>query len=269
MAGPVINALKPFIPKVAIDLYKALFVPKVWQGHFASWEEAQTQCEGYGKQEILEKIVASALAVKEGRAAYERDSVTFKEEKTYPPLLEALALASASSTSLNIIDFGGSLGSTYYQHLKFMKQTPTIKWNIVEQAHYVEKGKALFESNQLKFHFTIEDISVGENELLTLLSVLPYLPKPWEFLETVLSQRKPRSVFIDRSYFSYDDEDRITIQTVPPSIYRASYPCWFFSETKLKSLMSKYNYELLLSFQCDGQADIPAAHKGFFFQKKS
>ncbi len=269
MVRSILTTVKPFLPKFAIKIYRALFVTPIWRGKYPSWEAAESQCTGYGKNEILEKVVAAALTVKEGRAAYERDSVIFYEEKFYLPFVMALESAQEGFPSLSIIDFGGSLGSTYYQHLKLFKEKPEIKWNIVEQAHYVEKGKDLFSSEQLNFYWKIDEIPLVKNELLTLLSVLPYLPLPWAFLDDVLKRRRPRSVFIDRTYFSYNDKDRITIQTVPPSIYRASYPCWFLSKTKLTNLLQKYGYEEVASFDCEGQSDIPAAHKGFLFKLKS
>ena len=52
-------------------------------------------------------------------------------------------------------------------------------------------------------------------------------------------------------YIGYNDgpEDRITIQHVPPVFYgiKASYPCIFFSRTKLRDHLSK-NFELKYEF---------------------
>jgi hypothetical protein len=40
-------------------------------------------------------------------------------------------------------------------------------------------------------------------------------------------------IIVDNTFFNYEDRERITIQNVPPSIYPASYPCWFLSYKKL------------------------------------
>ena len=39
-------------------------------------------------------------------------------------------------------------------------------------------------------------------------------------------------ILIDRTYFYEDQDDRLTIQKVSPTIYDASYPCWIFSQDK-------------------------------------
>jgi hypothetical protein len=47
-------------------------------------------------------------------------------------------------------------------------------------------------------------------------------------------------IVIDRNLF-LKDEDRLTKQIVPSSIYKASYPCWILSENNvLKAFASKY-----------------------------
>jgi len=45
------------------------------------------------------------------------------------------------SNKLNIIDFGGSLGSTYFQHRLWLENF-NYTWNVIEQPHYVEEGVA-------------------------------------------------------------------------------------------------------------------------------
>ena len=267
--GLIKKFLKPLLPRPVLAFYRGLFTAPVWQGNYSSWSQAESQCPGYATQEIINKVIAATTEVHAGRAAYEQDSVLFFEPKHYRPLIEALSSAQTKSKDLTVVDFGGSLGSLYFRHLHFFKQNPFISWNVVEQKHFVEAGKQLFQNEQLKFYFNISDIPKGPNELLVLASVLPYLPDPWGFLEKTLTERKFDFIFIDRSYFSYNDKDRLTIQTVPASIYTASYPCWFFNQTRLLDLFLKYGYELVSRFQCEYQDDIPAAHLGFFLKLKT
>ena len=46
-------------------------------------------------------------------------------------------------------------------------------------------------------------------------------------------------ILIDNTYFNYESRDRICIQTVPPDIYEASYPCWFLHYEKVKTLLEQ------------------------------
>ena len=88
-----------------------------WKGAFDSWEAAQLRSNGYNADNILQKVLAASLRVKEGEALFERDSVLFYEKKYSWELLATLMwIAAQHGETLNIIDFGGSLGSTYYQN---------------------------------------------------------------------------------------------------------------------------------------------------------
>jgi putative methyltransferase (TIGR04325 family) len=116
-----------------------------WQGNFSSWKEAENKSIGYGDPPILEKVKTSLLKVKNGEAVYERDSVIFDTIEYSWELLSILMwVAAQNNGNLNIIDFGGSLGSSYYQNKYFLDKLPSVGWNIVEQTNFTEEGKTLF-----------------------------------------------------------------------------------------------------------------------------
>ncbi len=71
-------------------LYSKFFAkPKLygWFGNYAIWDEAKKQCTGYDTTSILEKVKQAILKVKNGEAAYERDSVIFDTIEYSEPLL--------------------------------------------------------------------------------------------------------------------------------------------------------------------------------------
>lgn len=105
------------------------------------------------------------MRVKRGEALFERDSVLFNEREYCWELLAALMwIAARHNGSLNIIDFGGSLGSTYYQYKCFFSSLKSVLWNIVEQPNFVGEGKRLFENESLKFHSSIEGVQFADNQ---------------------------------------------------------------------------------------------------------
>ena len=64
---------------------------------------------------------------------------------------------------------------------------------------------------------------------------------------------------------SINDVDEVYIQNVPNNIYDGSYPCLFFSETKLIKDVEAMGYQLLESFTAiDGRVDI-GVFKGLIF----
>lgn len=239
-------------------------------GPYQSWQEASKNSSGYDTSIILEKVKNALLKVKNGEAVYERDSCIFdKIEYSWPLTSALMMLAAKNNGELNIIDFGGSLGSSYYQNRKFLFELNKVTWNIIEQKHYLEAGKNYFEDNTLKFHFSIEDCMKSSKPNAILFSgVLPYLEKPYEILDKAMSNNF-EYIIIDRTSFVNSPDDIITVQKVPPEIFDASYPCWFFSYSKLKNHLNA-NYELIEEFDgFDVADDLPnSMFKGLIYKKR-
>lgn len=242
-----------------------------WKGNFTSWKEAEQKTIGYNDSHILEKVKESLLKVKNGEAVYERDSVVFDKIEYSWELLSALMwIAAQNKGNLNIIDFGGSLGSTYYKNKQFLDEINSVRWNIVEQPNFVEEGKRSFENDCLKFYYSIDDcIKDGNANIQGILfsSVLQYLESPYSILKDVI-EKKIRYILIDRTGFSLNDKARLTIQKVHPKIYNASYPCWFFSESEFCHFFIQNGYDLLFDFESLDTTNIKAKYKGFMFKRK-
>ena len=239
---------KDLIKKISPPLLLDLIRPKNrygFTGNYKTWSEASLHSRGYNDPKILEKIKIAALKVKNGEAAYERDSVLFYESDYVWPLLASLLwIAGQNNNALNVLDFGGSLGSTYFQHRNFLKHLAFLKWNIVEQENFVKYGKELFEDEHLKFFCTIEEC-LADNKIDVLLasSVIQYIEKPYELLEKIIRLRF-ECILFDRTPF-WEEKDRLTIQKVPPRIYDASYPAWIMNVVLFKEFFTKSGYNLL------------------------
>ena len=159
-------------------------------GDFASWEEAAQASSGYAAPVILEKTRAALLRVKNGEAAYERDSVTFATIDYEFPLLACLLRAAAEHDNrLSVLDFGGSLGSTYFQCRSFLAPLKELRWSIVEQPAHVLCGQRDFANEQLRFYESVEScLRVERPQVLLLSGVLQCLPKPYVVLEDLIGQ---------------------------------------------------------------------------------
>ena len=53
--------------------------------------------------------------------------------------------------NLEVLDFGGSLGSRFFSNYNFIKKNK-IKWNIVEQNNFAQYGKNFLQNNLLFFY---------------------------------------------------------------------------------------------------------------------
>jgi putative methyltransferase (TIGR04325 family) len=206
-----------------------------FEDNFATWEEARAHSIGYDAEDILAKVLAAILKVKRGEAAFERDSVLFHEVEYAWPMLAGLMWAAArNGGKLNVLDFGGSLGSSYFQNQKFLQTLADVRWNVVEQSHYVEAGRNHIQDARLRFYQTIEEcLTENQPTVIVLSSVLQYLESPIELIHK-LKNIGATCLIIDRTPFSVNGKDKLILQKVPAAIYSASYPMWIFSLSKFK-----------------------------------
>jgi len=269
MRAELKNLLKEFIPPGVQWLRRS----NVFTGDYRNWQDAAAASEGYDTERILEKVRHARLKIKNGEALYERDSVLFDEVQYSWPLLSALLwIASCSGNRLHLIDFGGSLGSSYFQNRRFLSHLSGWSWNIVEQASFVECGRREFEDGTLAFYTTIEECrAVRLCNAILLSSVLPYVESPHEWLDRIVAAGF-EYIVIDRTPFLLSgDRDRLTVQTVPAHIYKASYPAWFFGKTGfLRHFEGRY--EKVAEFDAlSGAMRIGlslAFDRGFIFKKE-
>ncbi|MGC4235019.1 MAG: methyltransferase, TIGR04325 family [Niabella sp.] len=247
--------LKQFAPPIAKAL-KYYSFKYGWKGDYPSYEIAKAQTRGYDENHILNRIVETTRLVKNGEAAYERDGIIYDEVQVNINLLSALLLvASRNDNKLTVIDFGGSLGTSYYQNIAYLSHLETLNWCIVEQSHFVDIGKKEFEDDHLKFFHTVEEClqQFPEANLLLFSSSLQYLEKPYETLKDLQRFEIPY-LMLDLIAFNSEKRDRITIQYVPPVFYgiEASYPCTFFNKEKLNNQL-KENYTLEFDFEVSSE----------------
>ncbi|MFD1769675.1 methyltransferase, TIGR04325 family [Sphingobacterium suaedae] len=249
--------------------------PYGWFGRYASWEAAVAETSGYAQPTILQKTKEALCKVRDGKAVYERDSVLFsKKEYPFSIIASLLYIAAQQQNTLHVLDFGGSLGSTYFQVRDFLRPLKRLTWHIVEQSAYVDVGRQEFEDDQLKFFRTIEESMAHTGPHVILLSsVVQYLEDPHSFLSMLSTKDVPYLLF-DRTAFVREGEDRLTIQRVPPEIYDASYPAWFLNEEAFLAHFSRYCVMADFSSYVVGESDLfidgelAGYDKGFLFERR-
>jgi putative methyltransferase (TIGR04325 family) len=214
-------------------------------GDYPDFATAKAWSTGYEENVILERTRVALHKVRRGEAAYERDSVTFDTLELPIPLLQSLhRIAAEHEGRLSVLDFGGSLGSTYFQCRSALQNIPRLEWSIVELPAHVACGQREFTNDTLKFYPTIEACRQERKpSVLLLCGVLQYLPDPWDFLRQV-AQHDFSWIIMDRTPFIEAERDRLTVEVVSPRIYPASYPAWFFSQARrAENLPARWNVE--------------------------
>jgi putative methyltransferase (TIGR04325 family) len=261
--------IKEFIPPILLRL-RAGKCPSALDGNFSSWDEAVKVSTGYDSEIIFNRVKEAALKVNKGEAICERDSVLFDEiQYSWAVLAGLLKAAVGNSGRLSVLDFGGSLGSSYFQCRGFLKELKELRWNIVEQHKFVNCGRELFENEHLRFYFDVEECLKHEKpDVVLFSSVIQYITDPYRLIESIVTHNF-RHIIFDITPFHWADHDIITVQHVPPSIYPASYPFRIFSLDNFLDLFIG-KYEKLAQFHSlafPPLNDRGGQYLGFIFER--
>jgi putative methyltransferase (TIGR04325 family) len=265
-----LRALKQWIPPEAIRIGRhTIGYGSYFQGNFPTWEAASASAEGYTAPQLLEDALQLALTLRDESNA----SAVATQIIPYPLVATLMRAAALSGGQLRVIDFGGALGTTYFQCRRWLQGLKPLAWHIVEQSHYVEEGQAKLADNELKFFTSIKAAAEAKPvEAVIFSSVLQYLDSPEAILAQAISC-KPQSIIIDRLPVIAGNTDEICLQKqhFPASLPRCSLPIRLFARQSIMALLGK-EYKLMCEFDA---ADHPMGgmrrvdFKGFVFERAS
>jgi len=247
--GYIFGNMDSIIETAKIFYNRAKYRRYGWHGDYANWQDARNACTGYDAAAVLDKVKQATLKVKTGEAVYERDGMLFDHiEYSWPLLANLLRIAAKKNGELSVIDFGGSLGSSWFQNRYYLNSLRSVQWNVIEQPHYVISGNREIADERLRFFNNIREAldKRGPADILLFSCSLPYLESPYTLLEEVAGLHIPY-IIVDNTYFNPGRGNRLTIQKVPPVYYDASYPAWFL------------DYQQVL-FTLNNEYDMFAAH---------
>jgi len=261
---------KNLIPPIFLILFRRIFSLHEIKfiGPFENWNIAKNYCNGYDSEAIIEKVKNAALKVKNGEYAYERDSILFKKKEYNWFLITSIYQSIKGKEKLKIIDFGGSLGSTYFQN-KDIFTNFEIEWSIVEQDTFVNIGKKYFQNEELLFHNNINNLPITNYNICIISSSLQYIENYTSILDSIFL-KEPEYILLDRTVITYKSNNLIYIQKNPKNINMSSYPTHIFSESKLLNYFNNNNYEIKYSNDSlffPELKSISAFNKGYLFRR--
>jgi len=207
----------------------------MWSGNYPDWNAAQRACCHSlleGQRRAYEQALTEVL---EGRALFERDSLLQHHPVTCWPLLFALRdLQAQGTTTPTVLDFGGGLGSVYFQHRAWWGPNNPIRWNVVELPEIAAVGRRRIDDRQLRFFDSLAEATRDHPpDLILAVGVLPMVPDP-DALLVDLASLNARWTHVDRCPVTTQrNHNLITRQVVPRSIYESESPFWFFSHDRL------------------------------------
>jgi putative methyltransferase (TIGR04325 family) len=243
--------------------------PEGPSGDFSSWDDAARMCT-FDQPEFLERVFSAANAVASGSAIHMRDGSLFDEIQYSWPLLAGLTYAAAKSGGrLVVLDFGGSLGTTYFQNRRFLDKLESVEWHIVERDVYCEAATRYVQHPRLHFHRSIEACCAAgvKPGVVLFSSVLQFLRDPWALIAKI-GALPVRHVLIDRCSISTEKRDRLTVFRASTAVVaNMTRPMWFFDEARLLAALGP-DFSLIERFSgFENMPGIPSQFHGYILER--
>ena len=153
------TGLRAWIPRPLVRLIKRAYRIG-WYGDYPDWQTACRHARGYDDPAISERVADATRRVLAGEGDHERDSVIIQHASPRWPVLASLLHILALDRHLRVLDFGGSLASTLYQHRRWLVGRSGVEWMVVEQPSFVEQGCRLFAEEVVRFASSLPDPGV-------------------------------------------------------------------------------------------------------------
>jgi putative methyltransferase (TIGR04325 family) len=227
------TALQLLTPPIVWRLARRLRSRGPMEGPFASWEAASASATGWDSPGIVEQALAAAREVRDGAAAFERDSVARETIIYSPTILAALLLAADRHHALNVIDFGGGLGSNYYQNLKLVRalSATSTSWNVVERAPLARIGAEQFQTAQLRFHDDLGAVRL-DRPVLLFTGSLQYVADAFGLLADAVARAD--IIALDRVLVWRQPQHAVFVQRLDARRFGpVTLPTWCFAKDAL------------------------------------
>ena len=219
-----------------------------FDGDYSTWNEAEKNCEKGAVSNVLDSVLAATLKIQKGESI--EHGVFSKRQRFNPHLISVLSLAAVKNGgSLDVLDFGGSLGISYLESRDYLRDVRALSWSVVELHVIVEAGKKHFQTDELAFYESLDKyLSDHKPNVVIASGVLQYLPDPWSVIDRLLGIGA-QYVLIARTGTVASEKDVLSIQRVPERIYLRDHPAWWLSEPKLLSRIKRAGYECVNTFE--------------------
>jgi putative methyltransferase (TIGR04325 family) len=270
LGARVKGVVKAGLPPLLTSWVGRLVSPTIrFAGPYPSWDAASARSSGYSAKAVLETAARQTLEQRAQAWLGGGELFQGRLRHSWPVLAGLLRAAVEAAGRLSVLDFGGGLGALHFVLRPFLGGVQRLRWSVVEQPHFVARGREQFEDDVLRFHGSPEECLAAESpNVLVLAGVLQYLPDPGAQLDRLLALRIPH-VIVDRAMLLEGNDDVLAVQELPRSLGGTSYPCWFFGGERFATRFA--GYQLVAAF--DSSLDSPASvggrrssSKGFLFR---
>ena len=124
-------------------------------GPFTNWVAARASSSGWDSDGITKKTLEVSLKVRNGEIAFQQDTIEYDRIIYSEPILAFLAICACHGKGeFDVVDFGGSLGTNFFQNRKLLDEAivrGNCSWRIVERPQIANLGRQHFQTDYLRF----------------------------------------------------------------------------------------------------------------------
>jgi putative methyltransferase (TIGR04325 family) len=170
----------------------------------------------------------------------------------------------ANSNRLSVIDFGGSLGTTYQQNRRFLsKLKNSVEWHIVEQENVCVLAKNFLTHERNLFYYSDLVKIKTDVDIIIFSSSIQYIK---EFSDIIIKAKdlRPKYIIFLKTPINKTPFNLIFVQKIPGKIYEGSYPSWAFSSDCINDIL-RLDYNLIIKEKVEPKLFF-VNHYDFFYE---
>ena len=246
------ECVKILLPSIVLPYLRALLITSGVRGRYDSFLEAKKYLKAKGLNDYSDvKLFEDIIDFIEKCRQEDNKPFALREFNSNHvynyPMISALLLSMSrcremKKRSADILDFGGSLGVSWFRNRNLLKEF-CGRYCVVEQKCVVDLGK--INVPEIEFFCTVDEcLSQGvSRDICIFSSVLQYLDDPIAIIEKI-TEAGFDNIIVDRALFASDKvSPRIAIQYNNDG--KGQYPINIMMRDKILSVILNKGYELI------------------------
>ena len=243
-----------------IELLVSLGFINVWEGIYSCWEDARQDSNIFEEKIWINKLTNQ---VQKNITDYRSKNNSHLAPPAQDHILSLAAgvLFSPSEDNLQVLDFGGGLGTSYFRLISSLPESKKVEFHIVELKIICDLAQNfLGDFPQLHFYKTLPNLSKPVH-IIHLGSSIQYAPD-WKDLLAKLANYRSHILILEELPAG-DIPSFISTQ----NYYGKKLQCHFFNINELIEEVQTLGYELIYKSRCPqnyaGKPGEPLPMKNF------
>lgn len=176
---------------------------------YQNYNQALKNCNGYEDQELV-----SIISQKTHKFVEELSNNQNLLDQSFKNLAIILkVITDLDKKEINVIDFGGQLGATFFEIRKLISENIKLNWNVIETEKMTQIGKKYHQNQDLNFSNNLDDFKKTDIDIIIASGSIQYTPNPIKFINKIIDIQPHYIYFCRLPLNCISDENIITTQS--------------------------------------------------------